>query len=163
MEFFTYHKEVDFDLNEFRLDDALKKLKRERFFDHNSYFYLVRQETPDHLVFSIRHWKTLRRLIYEFRYLRQERKWEVKGRYKNIAREFLIFLFLPVVLFLLGFYGSEPVLGSWSFLILTGLGVTILNLILMPIVIRTHAEAIERELIIRLKQLLRQKGINGEI
>ncbi len=149
---FELERNIDVDFLDVTLEDLAIYLKNEGFYKFSD-FYLSDILGENEVVFHVRQNKLFGKQVQTFNYSPSEKRLTIKSKYK---------LFPGFYILLIGMLSMSLQLyvdyANWIKISITALLMIFLGIIFGRLNLQFDAKAIERELMIRLKHLLRQKG-----
>jgi positive regulator of sigma E activity len=144
------------DLKIFSLLDILNQLKAENFFAAEQAFYLNKVVDENHLIFSVPRNKMTTRQIHEVKYEEKEKRILINSQYESIFFPSLLIYAMPLFPMIVGWNNlSQKKLIALALMIVA---TTLFISIFAYVSLIEDSKKIERELVIRLNYLLRQKG-----
>lgn len=150
------NRTIPIDLKVFSLLDILNQLKEENFFSAEQAFYLNKVVDKNHLIFSVPRNKVTTAQIHEVKYEEKEKRILIKSQYENILFPSLLIYAMPLFPMIVGWNNLSQ--RDFMFLAIMIIGFTFFLSIFAYASLIEDSKKIERELVIRLKYLLRQKG-----
>ena len=158
MNLLSINRIIDADLKVVSLLDVLNKMKSENFFDRDKSFYLDKLLDENYFVFEVPREKIFPRQIHELKYLDKEKHILITSGYKYQSMLFSFFLANGMPLGMIVLTWNDLTIEKLTFFGLMIIGCTLFLLIGSFLSLREDSKNIEREIIIRLNYLLRQKG-----
>ncbi len=158
MNFLSEERSFKANMGTISFADVLERLERENFYEEG-YFELEEKINKDWILFSAPGDRVTSSQVYEFKYDRDRKEIVIKGRYKSIFFPALLSLYaLPIIFFLLDRDLSKlktimPVVVLFSIFIL----------IAGYFRLRTNSKAIERDVVIRINAILKERGMTNSI
>ena len=158
MSLLSINRIIEADLKVVSLLDVLNKMKSENFFAREQSFYLDKLVNENHFIFYVPRDKVSPKQIHELKYLDKEKHISIKSEYKYQGILFSIFLIngMPLGLIILSWNDlTKELFMVYGLMIII---CTLFILIASFLSLKDGSKNIEREIIIRLNYLLRQKG-----
>ena len=156
---FELERNIAVDFLGITLEDLVTFLKNENFFrksfwyENGQGFYVEKLVNANEVVFQVRRNRLFGKQVQTFNYSPSEKRLTIKSKYK---------LFPGFYILLIGMLSMSLQLyvdyANWIKISITALLMIFLGIIFGRLNLQFDAKAIERELMIRLKHLLRQKG-----
>jgi len=154
MKLFLKNKTLDADLGKFTLATALEQLEQEHFFKDNYDYFLEEKVNENHLKFGVYRDKLTASQTHEFEYDKEKKVIQISSYYSHwLFPGLLIYgMLLPLT------FGSlEGLKEEWRTFSVLAILIAVINFSAIFLSLRERAKEIERDLILRLNYLNRQK------
>ncbi len=160
MKILTDQRNLAIDLKGITLEEVLKKMADAKVFRP------INGQSPElvsknHFIFTLPRNRITSAEIHEFRYLEADKKIHIKSKYASLYFPGFLYYLLPI--FIMCFAGTEAVFSEWKMYASMLIGITLFIALCVIGNLQSSSKHIQREMMVVINYLLREKGYKMDL